>query len=240
MDSGSYDAALSLMRALEAQEVHAHNLANVNTPGFKRRLAVSQPFDQHLAEASAQLSEQIAQDVVVDFRHGALQSTGNPLDLALEGDGFFVIEGPNGPLYTRHGVFTLDAQRRIVDSVGRPLQGDAGPLTVPPDGSAIAVASDGTVSVDGNAIGRVRVVDVPAPRAMQPVGGSAFAVTGGVTPQRVETPVVRQGAVEQSNANAIDEMVSMIATLRNFEAAQRALRQMSEITEQLTQAAQTS
>jgi len=240
MDSGSYDAALSLMRSLEAQEVHAHNLANVNTPGFKKRLAVTQAFDQHLAEASGQLSQQIAQDVVVDFRQGALTSTGKPLDLAIEGDGFFVIEGPNGPLYTRHGVFTVDAQRRIVDSVGRPLLGDGGPLTVPPDGTEIGVGPDGTVSVDNNPIGRIRVVDVPPPRAMHPVGGSAFAVADGVTPQQTEEATVRQGAIEQSNSNAIDEMVSMIATLRSFEAAQRALRQMSEITEQLSQAAQSS
>lgn len=240
MDSGSYDAALSMLRDLQAQEVHAHNLANVNTPGFKRRLAISQSFDQHLAEASGELSQQIAQDVVIDFRQGPLLSTGNPLDLAIEGNGFFVIEGPGGPLYTRHGVFTLDAQRRIVDGVGRPLLGDGGPLTVPPDGTEVGVGPDGTVSADGNVIGRIRLVDVPPPRAMQPVGGSAFAVTGDVTPRRAEEAAVRQGAIEQSNANAIDEMVSMIATLRNFEAAQRALRQMSEITEQLTQAAQTS
>lgn len=239
MDTGVYAAGSALLAHMRAQEVTAHNLANINTPGFKRRLTVFQPFDAHLA---AEMAGDGTKSMEIDFARGPIDSTGNPLDMALDCEGFFVLEAADGDgyLYTRKGNFTLDGSGAIVDSVGRHLLGDGGgTLTVPAETNAIRVDHEGRVFADGSAIGRVWVVDVADRRALAPAAGTAFGLPeGGPAPKSVERPAVVQGALEGANVNPVDELVTMIATLRSFEAAQRTLTAFDDTTEQLTKAAQ--
>jgi len=240
MDTGTYSAASALLAALRTQEVTAHNLANVNTPGFKRRLAALQPFQEHLAAAQGEPTGTTPEGVTIDFARGPIDHTGNPLDLALEGEGFFVLRGPQGQLYSRQGSFTLDGSGRIVDSVGRPLLGEGGgELTVPTDTTAIRVDQEGRVFADDTEVGKVWVVDVAKPRAFVPAAYTAFALPpDGPAPHTVERACVMQGALEGSNTNPIDELVSMITTLRSFETAQRSLASLADTTDMLTRAAQ--
>ncbi len=242
MDAAAYTAASAMTSHLQAQEVSAHNLANVNTPGFKRRLALYQPFHAYLAAAQRSMQGTQVDGVAVDFSRGALSATGNPLDLALDCEGFFVVQGTEGWLYTRRGNFTIDSKSRLVDSIGRPLLARGGTeLRVPDGAGAITVAEDGRVMAGGSDIGKIWVVDLPKPRALVPAGFTAFALApGALPPGGVERPVVRQGVLEMSNANPIDELVAMITTLRSFEAARQTLTNIDETSEKLADAAQTS
>jgi len=237
MDPAVYSATSSLEAALRAQDVVAHNLANVNTPGFKRRLVV---FQAQLAAAMGQAGTQ-PDEVVVDFSRGPAQQTGNPLDLMLDCEGFFVLSaGPDsGYIYTRKGNFSLSADGAIVDSMGRPLLGNGGAeLRVPRETREIRIDEAGQVVADGASIGRVWVVDVPKPRPFVPAAYTAFALPPDApAPETVADAVVVQGTLEGSNTNPVDELVSMIATLRNFEASQRALRSIDESLEQMSRAA---
>ena len=239
MDSGIYSAATGLQGSLQAQDVTSHNLANVNTPGYKRRLAVFQPFQAQLAAQAGPLAGTELNGVVVDYTRGPMQQTGNRLDLALNCDGFFVLRGAEGQVYTRQGAFTLSQEGNIVDSVGRPLLSTGGSeIRIPTITREIRVNQDGSVLADGASVGRISVVDVPAPRALVPAAYTAFALAPGApAPEPVAHPTVAQGALEGSNANAVEEMVSMITTLRGFEASQRVLRSIDENLDRLNQTA---
>ena len=225
MDSSLYAASSVLVAHLRAQEISAHNLANVTTPGFKRHVPLFQPFQAELDSAAAGQG-----DYVVDFSRGAMEHTGNPLDLAVDGKGFFVLEGPGGYLYTRKGNFSLSDKDLVVDAVGRPVLTDSGSkLHVPSGTREIRVEEGGTVYADGGAIGRVWVVDFETPERLLPAAYTTFADPGGEpAPATVAKPRVVQGVLEGSNTNPVEEMVSMIATLRSFESAQRVIRSIDE------------
>jgi len=237
MDSGVSAATNGLTAYLRAQEVLAHNLANVNTPGFRRRMAVFHSFDEALAQAQGESESPV--DVVVDFRHGPMRETGNPLDLTLGADGFFVLGADEGYLYTRKGNFSLSADGAVVDSLGRPLIGRGGArLRVPADAREIRVDPSGEVFADNTSVGRVWVVEPVDTAQLVPAPYTAFSLPETAPPPTtVREPDLVQGAIEGSNTDPVEEMVNMIATLRSFEAAQRVLRSMSDTTEQMATAA---
>ena len=241
MDSGIYSAATGLRETLRAQEITANNLANVNTPGYKRRLAVFHPFQRVLAQQLDQGT--VLGGVVVDFSPGPIHHTGNPLDLAIEGKkGFFVLRGSNGYLYTRKGSFTLRGDGTIVDTVGRPLLADGGgELRVPPETREIRVTTSGEVYADQTAIGRIWVVEFDGPPPLVAAAYTAFALAEGARqPATAAQPRILQGALEGSNTNAVDELVSMIALLRSFEASQRTAKAIDESLKETTTVAQQS
>ncbi|MFP4055879.1 MAG: flagellar basal-body rod protein FlgF [Candidatus Brocadiia bacterium] len=239
MDAGVYSAASGLEAYLRAQEVLAHNLANVDTGGYKRRLALFEPFQAELAAELGGLAGAEVDDVVVDFSPGPLVTTERPLDLAIQGQGFFVLQAQSGYVYTRKGSFVLDGEGRVVDTVGRGLVGaGGGPVRIPEETTELVVDREGRVFADGAEVGRVWVVDIPQPEVLRPAAYTAFALSdGAAAPATLEGATVVQGAVEGSNTNAIDELVAMITTLRGFEAAQRALVSIDESMEQLNEAA---
>ncbi|MGD8500029.1 MAG: flagellar hook basal-body protein, partial [Phycisphaerales bacterium] len=141
-------------------DVIAHNLANVSTVGYKRRCnAFSKSLDAQDAETYSPGT--IDLNSVFDFSQGSVVETGRPLDIALYGKGFFVIETPDGPLYTRNGTFLTNQNRQIVDSQGRSVAGQAGPITIPDNVgiSQLNVSSDGTISAGDIAIGKFRLAD---------------------------------------------------------------------------------
>jgi flagellar basal-body rod protein FlgF len=139
--------------------------------------------------------------------------TGNPLDLALDGRGWFVIETPDGPRYSRNGAFRLDAGGNLVTSDGHFVQGQSGNITFSPAEREIAIAADGTISSSEGTKGRLRVVRFENDDTLQREGESMFL---GEEPQPADTPNVVQGALEQSNVEAVREIADMIRVTRAY------------------------
>jgi len=204
-------------------DIIAHNMANVSTAGFKRRC---NSFTQVLAdqESGAGEGEGDNSQGVFDFSQGTLVQTNRTLDLALHGDGFFVIETPEGPVYTRHGIFSTNRNGQIVDTVGRLVAGTAGPLIVPTDVDVadLYICDDGRVIAGQSSIGQFRIVQFPDGQdKLQPVGQNCFQVPEDVDPVVATDVIVKQGYQEGSNVELVEELVNMILVSRMYESNMR-------------------
>lgn len=228
---GMYSAASGLVVASELQEVTAYNLSNTTQPGFRERGVVFETFDRALGRATEPLGETLGARTAQtyhDFRPGPLQQTGHTYDLALsDPDRFFVLEGPNGPLYTRNGTFYRTSEGRLVGPGGYPLQGANGPLTIPPDANQVNIASDGSVTADGQPLGTINVVRFANPQQLTAAGPTLYTAppAAGAAPAPAR---VLQGYREGSNVQPADAMVRLIIGSRYYDAAQRSLRAISE------------
>jgi len=201
----------------------AHNLANVSTVGYKRRCnAFSKSLEAQGTGVQTYSPGSIDLESVFDFSQGSIVETGRPLNFALYGKGFFVIETPEGPLYTRNGVFGANQNGQIVDCVGRLVSGEAGPITIPSGVAAaqLNVASDGHLSSAGITIGKFRLVDFPDNEdKLVPAGDNCYQMPEqDITPVAAENIVVKQGYQEASNVKMIDELVDMLMVSRLYEA----------------------
>ena len=223
------DIAAQVSASLDALtrefDVIAHNLANVSTVGYKRRCSA---FSEALNGQATTSAEGSGQDelsqAAFDFSQGHLIQTDRVLDCALHGKGFFVVETPQGPLYTRHGVFETNQNGQIVDLSGRIVAGTAGPLVVPAGVglSRVHVSQDVRVSADNAAIGQFSVVEFADNEdQLVPAGENSFRAPEDVDPADVENPVIKQGFREASNVRLIDELVNMIMVSRMYEANMR-------------------
>jgi len=207
-------------------DIIAHNLANVSTVGFKRRCnAFSKSLEAQDAETYSPGT--IDLNSIFDFSQGSIVETGRPLDCALHGKGFFVIETPEGPLYTRNGTFQTNQNSQIVDSLGRIVAGQAGPITIPNNVgfSQVSVSSDGTISAGEIAIGKFRLVDFnDNDNKLVPTGDSCYRMPDeNIQPVAAEQIVVKQGYQEASNVQIIDELVDMILVSRLYEANMKSI-----------------
>lgn len=206
-------------------ETIANNLANVSTTGYKRR---SNDFSKSLA---AQLGQDDAGNAdsagvksIIDFSQGNTVETGRQLDFALCGKGFFVIETPDGPLYTRHGMFRLNQNGQLVDSSGRTVAGENGPITIPPDTdmSKLAVSTDGNINLNGVAAGKFKLVDFKDDeKKLVPAGENCFMAPNDAKASAADKLVVKQGYQEQSNVQMMEELVDMIMVTRLYESNMR-------------------
>ncbi|MFC1652347.1 flagellar basal-body rod protein FlgF [Planctomycetota bacterium] len=202
-------------------EAITHNLANANTPGFKRH---SIAFRQALEAQQSVLDEPsglIVEQRQIDFSQGSLKQTGRSLDLALSGPGFFVVESPQGPLYTRNGIFHVDTNGQLVDSEGRSVAGEGGPITLPPnvDIEALSIGADGTVKAGTQTLGQLRVVSFENNlQQLVTAGSGTFNAPAGLTPQTTEQLIIQQGYQEGSNVSSVKEMVNMLTVSRLYEA----------------------
>ena len=221
-------------------EVIAHNLANVSTVGFKRR---SNAFSKSLETQAPESYSPGTIDLnsTLDFSQGSVVETGRPLDFALYGKGFFVIETPDGPLYTRNGTFFTSPNGQIVDSLARLVAGQAGPITIPNNvgTSQLSVASDGTISAGGAAIGKFRLVDFRDDQdKLVSAGESCYRMPdANVAPVPAERIAVKQGYQEASNVEIMDELVDMILVCRLYEANMKSLTAQREASSSLTSVA---
>jgi len=212
--------------ALERQfDIIAHNMANVSTVGFKRRC---NSFTQALAAQGngAASPADTEQQGAFDFSQGTLVQTDRTLDVALYGKGFFVIESPEGPLYTRHGVFQTNQNGQIVDTAGRLVAGAAGPLLVPPnvDVSEIHVDNGGRVTAGKAALGQLQIVEFGDKESqLLPAGLNCFRAPKDVPPKDAASVTVRQGYEESSNVKLVEELVNMIMVSRLYEANMKLL-----------------
>ncbi len=238
MQDSSYSAVFGALTQQHRLDTIANNLANVNTSGFKGdKLAFRDTFRRYahdMLDPNANLTEKVPwpqgnvlaqpriSESVIDLSQGSMKSTGNPLDLAIAGDGFFRVQTPDGEFLTRQGVYHRSAEGYIVDGHGNQLLGDGGPLQVPETGSVL-VDAEGQLSVDGEPIDIISLVRVEDPRALEKVGQSLLRVRpdAGVQPVPAEGATIEQGFLESANVNVVSEMVNMIEAMRAFEAYQK-------------------
>jgi flagellar basal-body rod protein FlgF len=158
----------------------------------------------------------------LDLTPGTLQSTASPLNVAIEGSGFFVISTSKGEVLTRRGDFRLDGSGQVVTQAGDPVLGTSGPIVI--NGGSPTISPDGTVRVGTETVGQLRVVDVGSGSALAPVGNSSYILTPGEQAIDSPAPTVRQGFLETSNVQTVNEMVQLMDTLRRFEAGQHFVR----------------
>jgi flagellar basal-body rod protein FlgF len=207
------------------QELVANNLANVNTPGFKTQRAFTRILNQSLgAEAPQKPSGTSGQTtgIYTSFEQGRIEYTHRNLDLAIDGEGFFVVDTPYGERFTRAGSFTLTEAGLLATYGGNPIMGQGGPIAI--QGGEIEITPDARVVVDGEEVDTLKIVTFSA---AQNLARSGNTFTSASEPYNevdfAETQIV-QGALERSNVNPIDEMVEMIALHRGFEADQQSIR----------------
>jgi flagellar basal-body rod protein FlgF len=210
----------ALMREFD---IIAHNLANVSTVGYKRKCnAFSKSLEAQGVGQQNNPAGKIELNSEFDFSQGSIVETGRPLDCALYGRGFFVIETPAGPLYTRNGVFSANQNGQIVDSAGRIVAGGAGPITIPAGAalSELHVRSDGSISIGDTAIGKLRVVDFQdSEDKLVPAGENCYRMPEqDIVPIEAGNVVVKHGYQEGSNVKMIDELVDMLMVSRLYEA----------------------
>jgi flagellar basal-body rod protein FlgG len=222
------DAYINVYTALETRmrmvDITTNNLANANTIGYKRDFGSVLEAERGLGIESEP-----------DLSPGAMTTTGNPLDAAIDGQGFFVIQAPDGVRYTRTGSFSLNADGELVTKDGMPVLSSSGsPISV--GEGVVAIQDGGAVTVDGSEVATLKIVTVDDPRNLEKVGGHRFRWNGpasGLTD--ADEPRVKGGVLERSNVNAVDEMVHLMAAYREFEAAQRTLRTFGEMNAKLIQ-----
>lgn len=235
--SGTMSLIEAMMRAdAEAVRVIGHNLANAQVTGYRRQIpvtSVSATFASIADEASA--STQAAQmtapttNIRTDMRAGSMRSTGRPLDVALEGSGFLVLQATDGTRLTRKGDLQVSADGLLTAATGAAVLGERGVIDI---GTGVPVIeADGTVRVDGQVVDRLQVVQVTDEAALQYVGNGMFTVSDGAVVVTQEQASLRQGFLEESNVSAVGEMVQMMEAMRHFESAQRFARGYDQLME---------
>ncbi|MGD0414176.1 MAG: flagellar basal-body rod protein FlgF [Terriglobales bacterium] len=238
MDSGFYAACAGLRAQSQALEVVAHNLSNLNTAGFRgqqttfQSLVASRPGVPNAVNnvLSSVLNSAVNNFGVLEGTHldmtaGNLEATGNPLDVGIEGSGFFAIQTARGTRYTRNGSFQVSSGGVLVTAAGHPVLSDPalganGVINIP--AGAVSIAPDGTLSVNGAVAGSIQLFEF-APRTKLTSEGESMisAPEGSALPSPQST--LRQGALESSNVNSIGSVVTLIGVQRQAEMLQRAM-----------------
>lgn len=227
MIRGAYTSISGIIAAQRRMDILGDNIANVNTPGFKQSLSTQASVElgvgaltegSYLPLGNLGLGTYAA-GLTIDQLQGPILTSGVPTDLAISGDGLFVVGTPTGLAYTRAGDFVLDANNTLTTQAGEPILDVTGrPIVVPGGASTFAVGEDGTVASTGQ---RIALVSVPQD-GLTRLGGNLYAITGTVTPVAAGAGSIRQGALEGSNVDLGQSMSEMIATQRSYQLSARA------------------
>lgn len=227
MENISYIGLSQKMALRSMMDVNANNIANMTTPGYKAQKVLFVEYLNKAQGAGPGDAIRQVQDYATyrDLSQGGLQMTHNDLDVALEGEGFFAVQGADGVArYTRNGSFMLDGTRQIVNKMGVPVMGvNNTPLVVPPEARHITITPDGSVTTDQGDVGQLKVATFDNLQMLKPMGDGLYDA-GGMIEQPVVTPRVVQGAVEGSNVNPILEMNRMVEVLRMYQSTYRMLQ----------------
>jgi len=226
MDSGFYAACTALMARTQALDLVANNLANVSTPGFRaqhdvfRGLLTGSSMYPMNGLNQAVNNYSVLGDSHLDFAQGNIEKTGNDLDLAIEGSGFFSVQSQAGQLYTRNGNFHVSSKGKLVTAQGDLVMGTTGPIDIV--GGPVSISPDGTISVNGAVAGQLKMVDFPPGTNLESVGSTYYSA-----PPKSEIPAtsasIQQGSLEASNVNPVSSAVELITVQRYAEMMQRAL-----------------
>ena len=246
MYTGLYAAASGSVAQEKRLGVLNNNLANAMTVGFKADQPVFRvqelpavvgevtPYDSVGAVITSvdpfrgrHSTQQHIMATYTDFSPGTIRETGNAFDLALEGDGFFTVETPQGPAYTRQGTFAIDGQGILVTQNGLTVQGETGPLQVG-DGQ-VAIDATGVVRVNEVVRGRLKLVNFAQPQALEKLGATLFRAGPDLSEEAPNNLVVHQGAVESSNSHAIRLLGETIQASRAYQAYQKVIQAFDDI-----------
>ena len=228
-----YIAATGMMTQRSKMDVTTNNIGNADTTGYKTDQMVSRSFKDMLLERindPAVLSARAEvgplntgthiDEIVTDFTSGPQEETGETTDLAIQGDGFFCIQAPQGTAYTRSGNFYVNAAGDLVTQEGYYVLGENGGK-IHTGGTDFTVSEDGTVRVDGNAAGKIKVVQFKDMTSLRKMGDNLYMSYNNETPAQAANPVVKQGYLESSNVDIATEMVNMMTINRAYESNQR-------------------
>lgn len=225
--------SLSRQIALQRQmDVVANNMANINTSGFKAENILFEEYvmpvarDQDFPRLDQPLSYVQDWATMHDLTGGAMVQTGNELDVALNGDGFFAVQTPAGERWTKSGAFQLSANGTLVDLNGNAVLGEGGPIQFGPEETGILIAGDGSISTSAGPKGRLRLVDFANPQALTREGNNLFA---GGAPRVAGNTRVMQGFTENSNVSGVAEMAEMIRVTRAYESAANLAQKQDEL-----------
>jgi flagellar basal-body rod protein FlgF len=212
------------MASNRAMEVIANNLANINTPAFKRE---SVQFEHYMVPVQATEAEGggtvnvsfvLDRGVARDTSAGRVEPTGSLLDMAIDGPGYFAVQTPQGERYTRNGHFRLDEQGQVVTDDGYVVQSDGGAITLQSQDGDLHLGKDGTLSTDLQQLGKLRIVNFTDERALKKAGSSLYDA-GGQVANPVASPRVLQGMMEKSNVEPVLEIAKMIDVMRAYQAS---------------------
>lgn len=218
MESANYITLTRQSGLLREMQTVANNIANANTSGYRREGLI---FSEYIkgVDNGPSISMATARVRNTSFLQGALSQTGNAFDVAIEGEGFFMVETPQGERLTRNGSFVVSAEGDLVNNDGlRVLDAGGAPIFIPPDATGVAISGDGTISADGRLLGQIGVVAPLDKIDLVREGGVLFRADGEIEP--VEDPRLHQGFVEHSNVDPVSEVVRMIEVQRAYEMGQ--------------------
>lgn len=220
---------LSRQMALQTNmDIVANNVANMSTPGFRAQNLMFDEFISDPRGADDELSFVIDRAEYQVTTPGSVSTTGNPLDVALNGPGFIGIQGPDGDVrYTRAGNFKIDTEGRLVNMANMPVAGaGGGDITVPQTAKQISIDERGVVSSEDGELGQIMVVEFDNIQSLKPLGDNTYKTD--LPPQDAENTTVQQGFLEGSNVKPVIEMTRMIETLRTFQSVQNILQSENE------------
>lgn len=222
-------------------DVVANNIANLNTPGYKADSSLFTEFlppNARTTQTSGKVS--FVQDAGVwrDLSQGGFDRTGNPLDLAIDGEGFFVVQTPRGERYTRNGSLQISATGQLVTNDGDPVLGDAGPIKFQRTDRQVEISRDGLVTVregssnTNSTRGRLRLVTFESARQLQKEGGSLLSAIDDAAPQNTKAAGLVQGSLEKSNVRGVIEMSRMIEITRSYTQIGALMQQQGDLGQQ--------
>jgi flagellar basal body rod protein FlgG len=223
MDALTSAAASGLRARMESLDMLANNLANAETSGYK----IDREFYGLFAGSEAGGNDPVTLPVIerhwTDFSQGTIRPTGSPLDFALSGQGFFRVEGPSGPLYTRHGAFQLSQTGVLVTSEGYPVRLAGGGSLQAQSGAPLEVAADGSISQQGQPLGKLDVVGFENAGVLVKQGKSYFRTADDAAAKPAAGVDVQQGKLESSNVGAAESAVRLVGVMRQFEMLHKAI-----------------
>jgi len=227
MDPLTSAAASGIRARLESLDMLANNIANSSAPGFK---ADREFYGLYVSAEAADSPPGTTPTILpvierqwTDYSQGSLTPTGNQLDLALSGKGFFVAQSPNGPLFTRDGSFRLSLAGELETEGGYKIQGQDGNPILIDNSRPVDIGSDGTVRQDGEEVAQIAVVDFADPSVLAKRGNNYFRTDLATMPPAAAQAEVQQGKIEAANSQPAESAVRLVNILRQFEALQKAL-----------------
>jgi flagellar basal-body rod protein FlgF len=232
MDQISIIAAAGLRARMESLDMLANNIANTSTGGYKGDGEFYTLFTSEAAKEDGSDPSTLPkiERLWTDFSQGSLEPTNNPLDMGLSGKGFFTVEGPSGPLYTRNGNFQVTSTGVIATIDGYPLTQRGGQSFKADPNKPLDVSLDGNIRQGGQLLGQVNLVDFQDPSILVKQGNSYFRPTNNQTPTEATNVQVHQGKIEASNVNASQAAVRLVSVMRQFEMMQKAVSISGDMT----------
>ena len=245
MNRGIYPILSGALAHERRMQVFANNMANINTAGFKEdeqsfqalfpRTHIALPATGYTASAHigarpfgpSERAFAAPHALKTTFEPGRVRLTGNPLDMAIQGRGFFEVKTPQGTRYTRNGMLSLDNQRRLVTNMGLPVMGTKGEIRIP--AGKLEISGQGEIRVDGNPVAMLKIMDFEDTKMpVKSTDGLFMAAAAGAAAKH---PQVQAGHIEESNVNSLAEMVKMIEGMRSYESAQKLMQTLDRMAE---------